>query len=126
MRENGHTEDAMLIKRFGIGLLAFAIGAVGFVLLFLIIEGTHNPLLGYAVDTVLFALAAYGFSRADFGGRIGYGLLVCAPVLLLSAEGVDPASGRLALLMAAITLGVAILPAPRARNLPSGPLDRSA
>ncbi len=105
----------MLIKRLGIGLLALGIGAMGFLLLFLIAEGTNNPLLGYAVDTLLFALAAYAFSRADFGGRIGYGLLICAPVLLFSAEGADPTGGLLALLMAAITLAVAILP-PRART----------
>jgi hypothetical protein len=115
MRENGPEEDAMRIKRLGIGLLAFGIGAVGFVLLFLITEGTRSALPGYALDTLLFGLAARLFSRADFGGRIAYGLLICAPVLLFSAEGADPTGGLLALLMAAITLGVAILPQPRGR-----------
>ncbi len=107
----------MLIRRIGIGLLALGVGAAGFVLLFVIGEGTNSGLLAYAAATLLFSLTAYGFSRVDFGGRIWYAVLMCAPVLLLSVGGADASGGLLALLMAAITLAAAILPPPpRART----------
>lgn len=104
----------MIIKRIGLGLLALLTGAIGFVVLFAIGEGTGSGLAAYAADTLLFCLVTYGLSRIDFGGRIWYAALMCAPVLLLSVGGADPAGGLLSLLMTAITLAAAVLPPPRA------------
>ncbi len=102
----------MVARRIGLGLLSLVVGAVGFVVLFAIGEGTGSGIAAYAADTLLFSLAAYGLSRLDALGRPFYALLMCAPVLLLSVGGADPAGGLAALMMTVVTLAAAILPPP--------------
>ncbi len=104
----------MIAKRIGLGLLALFVGVIGFFILFAIGEGTGSGLAAYAADTLLFSLAAYGLGRLDPLGRAFYALLECAPVLLLSLGGADPAGGVMSLAMTAITLAAAILPPPPA------------
>ena len=105
----------MAARRIGLGMLALISGAVGIVILFMIGEGTGSGLLAYAVDTLLFAAAAYGLSRVDHPGRIAYAALLCAPVLLLSVAGADKGGALLSLLMTALTIAAAIVPPPPAR-----------
>ncbi len=106
----------MLALRIVLGLVALFVGAIGFVLLFSIGEATNSGLAAYAVDTLLFSLAAFGLSRLDFDGRLWYALLMCAPVLLLSVGGPDAGGRWGALLMTIITLAVAVLSPQRART----------
>lgn len=104
----------MIAKRIGLGLLALLLGAAGFIVLFAVGEGSGSGLLAYAVDTALFALAAYGLSRLDHDGRLLYAVLMCAPVLLLSVGGADSGGALLSILMTAITIAAAVLPPPPA------------
>ncbi len=99
-------EGTMIGRRIALAFLALIIGAAGFVLLFLIGEGTGSGILAYAADTLIFALATYGLSRADPGGWLIYALLACAPVLLLSVGGASPREGALAVLMTVVAAGV--------------------
>ncbi len=105
----------MIALRILLVLLALFVGVIGFFILFAIGEGTGSGVAAYAADTLLFSLSAYGLSRLDPLGRPFYAILMCAPVLLLSIGGADPAGGLLSLVMTAITLAAAILPPPPAR-----------
>lgn len=99
----------MIAQRIALAFLALVIGGVGFVLLFLIGEGTGSGLLAYAADTLLFALAAFVFTRTQPAWWLAYALLLCGPVFLISIAGAGGGGGLLAVLMTAITVGVGFL-----------------
>ncbi len=104
----------MIAKRIALAFLALVVGGIGFFLLFFIGEGTNNALLAYAANTLLFALAAYAYTRTEPGWWLAYALLLCGPVLLISLGGASGAAALLALLMTAITVGVGFLAWTRA------------
>ncbi len=115
----------MIGRRIALAFLALIIGAAGFVLLFLIGEGTGSGILAYAADMLIFALATYVFSRADPGGWLIYALLACAPVLLLSVGGADRGGAALAVLMTVITAGVGFVARANATQVMPAPPENS-
>jgi hypothetical protein len=104
-----------------LGLLALVIGAFGFVLFFVVGEGTGSGIAAFAAVSLLFALLAMGLSRSDPQAWWAFALLICAPMTALSLSSGSPSYSLGAIAMIIVTMAGAYFGAKGQRRPPKAP-----